>query len=178
MSSSLDRPGRPPWLTARHLRSCRECRELWAGLNRVHQGLLEDGRKLRQGEVRAEPEPSWSATVRPQTSRPDSGRRFAWSWRPLAGLAAALLLLVTGLRFLPLKPPPETTPMPKLIEDTRGRLALLLEARNGRTLESPLEDELHGMIASARLAAEFLAKKAEKTRRLLADQADTENDIY
>ncbi len=172
LSSALDRSDRLPWLTARHLRDCGECREFRAGLQRVHRDLLETGRELRREALRPGTERSCPGLFRPQSTRTLPARRL--SWRPLAGLAAALLLLVVGLRFLPLKPGPQITPAPERLETTRGQLALLLEARDGRTLESPLEDELQGMIASARLAAEFLAAKAAKTRRLLADE-DQEN---
>lgn len=172
MSSALDRSKRLPWLTARHLRSCRECRELWAGLNLTHKHLLDAGRELRRQADQSDHERPCPEFDRRPASGPEAVRMFTWSWRPLAGLAAALLLLVVGLRFLPLQPGPEKTSAPELLETNRGQLALLLEARDGRTLESPLEDELHGMINSARLAAEFLAAKTAKTRRLLAETND------
>lgn len=168
MSSALDRDGRLPRLTRRHLQGCAACRSVWNRLNGLHGLLAEQG-----GQIRVQAERSPLNRLRPvlvalperkesRLPRSLATRR----WRPWVAMAAASLALVIGIRWLrPLAKTPDSVDRIAL-SDVRNRIDSVRQNLAQASLEDPLERELQGLIGSARSAAGYLRSKVKKATGL------------
>ncbi len=75
----------------RHLAQCRSCREEIDSRRRLRTALR--GAFDRSPELRATPE--FLASIGHRVRAQQSGRRSAWSWRPMMAMAASLLLVAS-----------------------------------------------------------------------------------
>jgi len=168
LSSALDRGGRLPWLTRRHLDRCASCRTIWGRLNHVHGLLAEKGTELRvaAGKVPAtimRPEITDGGALDSVKAQP---LRRTSSWRPMIAMAVATLVLIIGIRLIRPVPDLAEKRQSRAVEDVRQRIGTLTENMSRTSLEDPLERELQGLIGTARSAAGYLQKKVKKATGL------------
>lgn len=168
MSSALDRDGRLPRLTRRHLQGCAACRSVWNRLNGLHGLLAEQGGQIRvQAERSPLSRPRPALVVFPERKEPRLSRTLATRrWRPWVAMAAASLALLIGIQLIrPLPKAPDSTDR-QALSDVRNRIDSVRQTLAQASLEDPLERELQGLIGSARSAAGYLRSKVKKATGL------------
>lgn len=168
LTSALDKTGSLPWFTRRHLSRCNACQTLWTNLNQMHDQFLQKGEEIRCGAIK-------DPLVLPL---PDFDRlqhckipaRAIRVFRPIFGLAAVMMLLVVvGIWTIkPVKPVAKPEVLRSLPEG-KSPLAAIGETLAATVRDDPLEQELQGLIGSAKSAAEFLQTKIKKAAALSKD---------
>lgn len=165
LTSALDKTGDLPWFTRRHISRCSACQILWTNLNQLHNQFLQKGEDIRREAIKkplALPLPDFD---RLQHSKVPA--RASRIFRPIYGLAAVTLLLVLGVIWTikavkPVDIPESLGSLPEV----KSPLAAISETLAATVRDEPLEQELQGLIGTARSAAEFLQTKIKKATAL------------
>jgi len=162
LTSALDKTGELPWFTRRHISRCSACQMLWTNLNQLHNQFLQKGEEIRR-----------EATKKPLAlPLPDFDRlqhsgipaRAIRVFRPVFGLAAVMLLLVLGVIWM-IRPVAKPESL-RSLQEVKSPLAAIGETLAATVRDDPLEQELQGLIGSAKSAAEFLQTKIKKAAAL------------
>jgi hypothetical protein len=177
ISSAMDSGKRLNALTRYHLIHCAACREAQQRLNQLHGLMQEKGAQIRRdttGEAAFLPFPG-AAYGRAVQGRARGQTVSLWgrAWRPLAVTAAAILMVVLGVRLLREEPVLSTEPASAPVLEVRSRLQNLTSSFASTSLDDPMEQELAGLIESARGAADFLRSKVRKATGLEQKGAET-----
>lgn len=166
LTSALDKTGDLPWLTRRHILRCSACQILWTDLNQLHNQFLQKGEAIRRGAIKDRPGLPLPGLERLLYSKAPAktARVFPNGRRPIAALAAVMLLLVVvGIwTNKPEKPAAGPESLPSL-QKVKSKLVSISETLTATFREDPLEQELQGLIGTAKSAAEFLQTKINKT---------------
>lgn len=173
ISNAMDGGGRLNPLTRRHLAGCSACREVYRKMNHLNGLLIEKGADLRReamDEHHARPLPQGIQTV---TKRAVPRQKTGWGrgWLPAAALAAVVMMVIFGVRFLRDATIVSPQPARRPVMEVKTQIQSLTESIAATRLDDPMEQELTGLIETAKDAAGFLRSRVRKVTGLAGNES-------